>query len=845
MFRLLWASLKSDYLRLSTLLVVLFLGLLGLNSTLILSQVVESEVNTNSKSLLAGDLTVEARRKIPEEVVSQIDNSINSKNFGEQLKRFRRVNTLSMVSAQSGAPILAQIVGVSEGFPFYGKMKLDPHLDLLRPKQGTVWIYPDLALRLGLVAGNLIEVAGSQLVIAAVIEKDLSIPVGVAAVSSRLYVAIEDLEQLGLLQMGATFSDQYVYKIPTDYPKLAQISMELGDLLDDPAYRILTYREFGQETARVFSYLRDFLSIVSLIGILLASIAAIYLFASYLQSSTSEIAVQHVLGLSWSRTRILFVLKGLSIGFIASTFAYVCSYLILPVVAKFLSEFLPVKPVFSFSIEYFLVSVICGSSLAALISYLVLSTTKNLDVRQLFSEQPKLSLNFRFIGIPGLVFIAALVLLSWVVLKSLIVLTYFWIGILLAIVLSSLLFAVFMAFRFTQVKAASSFSLHHFSWSSMRHQSGGVFISSSVLFLVLLLGFMVPSLRVSLVNQLKISPRVPQIFLFDIQNAQMTGLEDLLRSNGMSVDTKAPFVRGKFISINGRSILKEKDSLDLGREEREMLRAINRGINLSFANELPLGQRIVQGTWFSSGRSLVSDTLELSVESNYAERLGLELGSQILIEIDGQQIQSKITSLRQVSWNDFQPAFFVLAKTDSLSNLNYTWVATVSGLAAPQLISLQKQIFDSFGNVSVVDVQRTVKSLEQTLGQVTKAIYLLSAVIMILGFYVFAAIGLRQIQQKLADYRLLSLLGASKRLLIQLSMKEFVWPSIVIGLSALVSSQLIVKILLYYVFQVVDFEVDPSTIGIAVATLSILVTTNIILLNYQLRKGKAIGQLQI
>src|SRR3546814_8618257 len=69
---------------------------------------------------------------------------------------------------------------------------------------------------------------------------------------------------------------------------------------------------------------------------------------------------------------------------------------------------------------------------------------------------------------------------------------------------------------------------------------------------------------------------------------------------------------------------------------------------------------------------------ELSIEENFAQSLGWELGDDITFDIAGQRFEGRITSLRSIDWESFRPNFFVLASPGALDGYPASYITAVS-----------------------------------------------------------------------------------------------------------------------------------------------------------------------
>ncbi|MBK6351169.1 MAG: hypothetical protein IPF50_15835 [Proteobacteria bacterium] len=67
----------------------------------------------------------------------------------------------------------------------------------------------------------------------------------------------------------------------------------------------------------------------------------------------------------------------------------------------------------------------------------------------------------------------------------------------------------------------------------------------------------------------------------------------------------------------------------------------------------------------------------VSVEQDYAERLGIKLGDTLTYDVAGETVTARVTSLREVHWDSFQPNFFVVFSPGVLDDVAGTLITSV------------------------------------------------------------------------------------------------------------------------------------------------------------------------
>src|SRR5690606_37351600 len=113
-----------------------------------------------------------------------------------------------------------------------------------------------------------------------------------------------------------------------------------------------------------------------------------------------------------------------------------------------------------------------------------------------------------------------------------------------------------------------------------------------------------------------------------------------------------PIVAGRLTLINGEPVqgIVSKDS--------QGERAIQRDLSLTWAEELPQGNLLQAGQWWNVQPN--EQLPGVSVESKLAESLGLSLGDELAFSVGGVERKARVSSLRQVKWDSFQPNFYMI-----------------------------------------------------------------------------------------------------------------------------------------------------------------------------------------
>ena len=180
----------------------------------------------------------------------------------------------------------------------------------------------------------------------------------------------------------------------------------------------------------------------------------------------------------------------------------------------------------------------------------------------------------------------------------------------------------------------------------------------------------------------------------------------------------------------------------------------NRGFNLSYRKELSESERIVQGKEFSGVfDESKGDLAEISVEKRFAKRLGFKMGDVLKFDIESIPIEGKIVNIREVKWTSFQPNFFVQFQPGVLEMAPKTFIATIPSLPLEKKHHIQDRLVRELPNISMVDVSRIVKRINEIIEQMSWALTFMSILCLFSGFVVIFSIANHQARTRRWEIR--------------------------------------------------------------------------------------------
>ena len=235
-----------------------------------------------------------------------------------------------------------------------------------------------------------------------------------------------------------------------------------------------------------------------------------------------------------------------------------------------------------------------------------------------------------------------------------------------------------------------------------------------------------------------------------------------------------PSLRGPVVAVNGVPASELKNVP----EESYLLRG-DRG--LTWADELPAGNRLVAGKWWPkdyAGPPLVS------MDAEQAALLGLKVGDSIAVSVLGVEITATIASLREVDWDSLGFNFVLIYDPNSLRDAPYSWMATITPPEAAEE-GFTGTISRAFPTVSVVKVKDVLGEVGTLVRQMGMAVRVAASVAILAGIAVLVGALAAQARARIYDNVILKTLGATRRQLMAAAAMEYAGLGLVVALIAL------------------------------------------------------------
>lgn len=780
----------------------LSLGLTGFVALQAFNSALSDQIKLNAKSILSADISVSARRELTAEEQNKMREVFPSETAESKIYEF-----FAMLNSTKGSRLVL-VKAIDRSYPFYGELELESgsviktnsKKDILSSRKA--WVYPELRSQLGLAVGDGIKLGNLELKISDLVKSDSTQTFRAASLAPRVFIDRELLPQSGLLQYGSTFSLAYLFKIPVGSNENI-LKEKLYKALSDPQIGIDTPSSAGEDAGRQLGYLSDYLGLVSIIALFMSALGAAYIYRLFLSTRMKEVAILRTLGLQSSEAVGVYILQASMLGLLATAPTMALSQLVLPLLTRLLGSLTPFSLQPKVTLEAFLICLFMAVFGSFVVSLPFLVKIFDLKAAKLFSEE-KFSFGEGrrrfwpfFPAVILFYFLSVYQGHSWKVGSV-------FAGSMLAVVLILLLIG-FLTVRFAGILQGLKRWFLRFSFLSLSRRAGASLAIFVALGLGALLINILPQLKNSLQAEFKAEGRskVPSLFMFDIQDGQLSGVKTVLEKNNVRPLGVSPLIRARILKVNGQDY---ERAIETGgfktREEEREARFRNRGVNLSYRSDLSDSESIVEGHPFSGVFEPDKQKYaELSIERRFAERMNFKLGDILVFDVQGVEVEGEVINLRKVKWTSFQPNFFILVQDGVLNEAPKTFIAAIPFLGDEKRNSLQNEFAKTFSNVSVVDVVRTVNEVLKTAERMSWSLEFMAALALLTGYIVLFSIIRSQVKMRRWELNMLKILGASWVEVAGFILTEFGFLSFLAALSGALLSVIVSFSLNKYLFE--------------------------------------------
>ncbi len=264
----------------------------------------------NAKQLIAADVQAQTWNDPTPEQISRLREI--SRRYGSMT---RVTETISMAaSAHERVPQMISVKGVDpSAYPFYGTLTLDPPqpLQTLLRNDSSVVVTPELLMRLKVAPNDQIRLGGKDFRITGTLVTEPDRLASGFGPGMRVLMSRAALDRAGLIQFGSRAAQRFLFKLNPNV-NLDDMKAQLKSAL--PRVFISDYREGSPAVGRAIDNTTTFLSLISLIALIVGSLGVAMAMYSHLQQRMDTIAVMKALGARASQIVQIYLVQTLWLG---------------------------------------------------------------------------------------------------------------------------------------------------------------------------------------------------------------------------------------------------------------------------------------------------------------------------------------------------------------------------------------------------------------------------------------------------------------------------------------------------------------------------------------------------
>ena len=814
--RIAWRELAAAPAKFLFVIFAVAVGVGALSGVKGFSVAFKSMLIRNAKQLIAADLQAQVWSAPTDDQLQKLEA------LGTRYGQMTRVTeTVSMAGSEhSRVPQMVSVKAVDPSvYPFYGQLTVQPQKplkDLLC--DDTALVNAELMLRLRVQPGDTLRIGGQTYRIAGTVTLEPDRLASGFGPGMRVLMSRGALTRSGLIQFGSRAAQRYLFHLKPA-ADVEQLKADLKATLPRPF--LSDYRDGDPAVGRGIDHATTFLSMVSLIALIVGSLGVAMAMHSHLQQRLDTIAVMKAVGARSAQIMQIYLVQTLWLGLAGGALGVAIGAVVqraFPLLIQRVFDLLPeVKFDWSFSLQGMLLGVL-ATLLFTLPPLLTIRDIRPSLVFRRDMPDAKRVLRDRWRHaragvIAGVLILAGFALIAKWLSGSWLMASYFIGGLTVSLIVLGLAaaFLLWLMRKTVRERGARLPSMFRHGFANLYRpgsQAGPVLAALGVGVMFTLATYLIQHTILREVRS-EGPGRSGNVFLLDIQANEREALFDLVKSQP-GVQGKVSLVGymvGRFFEKNGTAVSR----LPLPQERKDQLQTSR----LTLAGTQPDEIEIVQGKWWNPHEAAPRAAIAEELERIY----GFHLGDRLTYQVAGRMVELPVAAVfRRKERTSIR--FDLLVANDAMKGFPavYFGSAHVEPKAVPQV---EEAVFEHFPAVTVMNLAEILKRVQQAVDEIALVIRFLAAFAIVAGIVILAASVAGTRYRRIREVAVLKTLGATKGRITGIFSIEF---SILGGLAGFIGGLLanIFTKLLMQRFVEAPFHFDWASLVIVTVTTAML-----------------------
>jgi putative ABC transport system permease protein len=744
-------------------LLILFLSIVlavtSISSVGFLGDRLQSSMQMQASSILGADLVLRS--------ASKIDSKYLDLAAANDLDSAEMSTFLSMVITEDDN-LLASIKAVTESYPLRGELKIVNFQGAKikhsgSPMPGNIWVEKKLSETLELMELDKVSIGNKNFIVEGIIEDYPDRNSSFVGFYPIAIVNIGDVDAMGVIQTGSRVVYRKLFSGTQD--NLQRFEKLLEEI---PAnIRVQNALDVGDNLGEDIANSTTFFNLASLFTIIISVIASMMAVRRYASRNLLHTSLMKVFGASklfiLGHQIMQLTLVAIFASSLGLIFGYGLQHLLLSTLQGIINTDLPPPSSRPVILGFITAAFVIFATASPYIK--ILSETEPIRIlRNDFNI--KLSSNlmiylvafFTMFGFLGALF-QDIKLIIYIVI-SLILVTFFLylIGRLLIYGLSRVKFSYGTGWKL---------GLKNIVQRGNDSILQVIIFGLSLLFLVVL-----AETRTDLVDSWTetLDEDTPNYFLFNIQQYNLDPISNYFKDQGNVVPDFTPLIRGRLLS-----------AARPGSEDINFDNLMEREANLTWQNQLPLSNSLVEGEWWTNG----NEVAEVSIDREIAESMNLKIGDELTFSAGGKTFSVTVSSFREIEWQSFSPNFFFILSPAAGRELPNSYITSIKLENSQKLMN---NFTNRFPTITSVNLEAIIEQGKSSLASASLAVQYIFFLTFIAGILALIASVYSNRDQRTKETAIMHAIGASRALIFKSAASEFLILGLLSATTAIIFS---------------------------------------------------------
>lgn len=812
LFRIAWREARAASGKFLFVAAAIAVGVGSLGGVRGFSRAFKDMLLRDARVLMAADISVR---------LFDLPTAEQQKTFdaleGDGVRRTWITETVSMMASPSSPdPVLVAVKAVDpKAYPFYGSVTLEPPGAFAeRLTNDVVLVSDDLLVRMSIRVGDRVRLGAGEFRIGGIITAEPDRMAGSINVGPRVMITRPALEASGLILPGSRAAQRHLFKLKP--------GADVGRMRDRlraafPNALVADFRETHPLITRGLERATTFLSLVSLIAMIVGALGVATAMHAHIQQKLDSIAIMKAIGGRSSQIVRIYVAQSMMLAAAGGVAGFGLSYAVQKVFPLLLRKYFPTLPELTFewlpSIEGLAVALLTTLLFTLWPLMGIRRVAPNVIFRREMAETRKRRIDPWAVGVAALILVGIAAIAAWLASGTDDALrTGLWfagglVGSLL--VMSGLSWLLLRGLRWlpsSQLPATLRHGIANLYRPGNHAQSALVALGIGVMFTLT-----VYLVQHSVLSQIIASapPGMPNVFILNITPDNREAFAAFLKAQP-GVDPKleiAPSVAVRLTAIDGKPVAPMVASGEA--------RRFRQARQVNFGDKPPENTRVMSGAWWKPNPA----TPQVSVSQEAARILNVKPGMTLDFSATGRDFKASVAAVhRSESIRAGSGVEFVFNQT-ALDGVPMLYFGGAR-IQPAKIAAAQRETYKAFPAISMINVADVIDRAQEVIDQIALVVRFISAFAIIAGVIILASSVAGTRFRRIREVVILKTLGATRRRVATIFSVEFLLLGLVAGLLGSVLATGFSSLLLKRLFDSAFlFDPLPNLIAIVATAL--------------------------